>query len=131
MLDSLACLVTKRSIEIRGKGHLVTSPEERNGFNEDQKILSGKAKSKITLFRLNKLFSIPFLLPRPLQSFGKCDKFTSFGQCNTRCKRNMQIEILSESPRRRSKLCRPRHPRIITPLLFGTSKSPLLLVQAS
>ena len=97
MLDSLACLVTKRSIEIRGKGHLTTSPEERNGFNEDPKILSGKAKSKITLFRLSKLFSLPFLLPRlPLQSFGKCDKFTSFGQCNTRCKRNMQIEILSE-----------------------------------
>ena len=44
MLDSLACLVTKRSIEISGKGHLATSPEERNGFNEDQKFCQEKQR---------------------------------------------------------------------------------------
>ena len=61
------------------------------------KILSGKAKSKVILFRSIKLFSLSFLLPRlPLQNFGKCDKFTSFAQCNKRCKRNMQIEIPSK-----------------------------------
>ena len=61
------------------------------------KILSGKAKSKVILFGSIKLFSLSFLLPRlPLQNFGKCDKFTSFAQCNKRCKRNMQIEIPSK-----------------------------------
>ena len=62
---SWASLVTKRSIEICGKGHLATSPEERNGFNEDQKFCQEK-------------------------------QFTSFAQCNKRCKRNMQIEIPSK-----------------------------------
>ena len=39
---SWASLVTKRSIEICGEGHLATSPEERNGFNEDQKFCQEK-----------------------------------------------------------------------------------------
>ena len=94
ILNAWASLVTKRSIEICGKGHLATSPEERNGFNEDQKFLTGKAKSTVILFRSIKLFSLSFLLPRlPLQNFGKCDRFTYFAQCNKRCKRNMQIKI--------------------------------------
>ena len=49
MLNSSARLVTKRSIEIRGKGHLATSPEERNGFNEDQKFCQEKQRVRSKL----------------------------------------------------------------------------------
>ena len=74
------------------------SPRDFTGGKEwvqrGPKILTGKAKSTVILFRSIKLFSLSFLLPRlPLQNFGKCDKFTSFAQCSKRNKRNMQIEI--------------------------------------
>ena len=80
------------------------------------------AKARETTYPLN-LFYVEVTRVKTNLEFRPLKKFTVL--------RNMQIEILSESPRRRSKLCRPRHPRIITPLLLGTSKSPLLLVQAS
>lgn len=74
------------------------SPRDFTGGKEwvqrGPKILTGKAKSTVILFRSIKLFSLSFLLPRlPLQNFGKCDKFTCFAQCSKRNKRNMQIEI--------------------------------------
>ena len=74
------------------------SPRDFTGGKEwvqrGPKILTGKAKSTVILFRSIKLFSLSFLLHRlPLQNFGKCDKFTSFAQCSKRNKRNLQIEI--------------------------------------
>ena len=53
------------------------------------------------------------------QCFWKCDSFFSFVRCNTRCKRNMQIEIPDESPRRTWTLCWGRV--LLHFSLFGTS----------
>ena len=74
--------------------------------------------------RFINLFSLRFLWPRlPLESFGKCRKFTFIVQGKTRCRRNMQIKIPDESPRRRSIF---RCPELLCLSLFGTSYRKIL-----
>lgn len=58
ILNSWASLVTKRSIEICGKGRLATLPEERNGFNEDQKFCP--EKQRVRSYFLAQSNSSPF-----------------------------------------------------------------------
>ena len=131
MLNSLARLVTKRSIEIRGKGHLATSPEERNGFNEDQKFCQEKQRARSYFFALTNFSPFHFFCPGLLfKVLGYVTNSlllrSAIRGVNEICKSRSRAKVREESQNSAGL----DTSESLHFLLFGTSRSPLLLVQA-
>ena len=125
MLDPLASLVTKRSTEIRGKGHLATSPEETNGFNEDPKFC--QERQRVRSYFLAQPNSSPFYFICPGFLFKVSGNVT-----NSLLLRSA-IRDVNEICRSRSRAKSEKkvntyfqHLRIITPFIIWYQQEPII-----
>ena len=124
ILNSWASLVTKRSIETCGKGHLATSPEERNGFNEDQKFCQEKQRVRSYFFALSNSSPFHFFCPGFL--------FKILGNVTNSLLLRSAISDVNEICRSRSRAKSEKkvntyfqHLRIITPFIIWHQQEPI------
>ena len=123
ILNAWASLVTKRSIEICGKGHLATSPEERNGFNEDQQFWQEKQRVRSYFFAQSNSSPFHFFCPGFL--------FKILGTVTNSLILRNAISDVNEICRSRSraksekKVSYFQHLRIITPFIIWYQHEPI------